>query len=524
MFKDTIVVALGTAASRVTGLARVVVLGVILGQTALADAFDGANNSPNSVYELLVGGVLAATLVPLFTRAFKEGDSDAESSVISTSIIVLAATTVLAMVAAPFIFRLYSLQPSNLVDAAQYREAGTQMARVFLAQIFFYGLSALATALLNARRKFAMAAWAPALSNLVTIGFLALIPTTIDGLPTLEDVSMDNGFYWLLTLSSTVGVATMALVLWPSLRRAGFTPRFRPDFGHPAVRSMLKLSAWTLGYVVTNQIALIVIKNLAEPGSGNQDAYSKAFIFFMLPHSLLALSIATTVVPELVHRVADADTDGFASRFTSGLRWIVMLVMPASVLMAVLAHPLILTVLQHGNFGADAALNTSRALTGFAVGLVGFSTYLYALRAFYAHQDTRTPFLVNAFQNVVNIALAVWLFEAHGVLGLGLAFGISYLVAAAVTVWLLHRHHRALDWVTLGPIVVPTTAGAAVMALATWQVHVRLAPGGTVGHLVEVMAAGALGGAGYLAVLWLTGTIDPARLARTVGRRMTTRS
>lgn len=521
MFKDTFVVALGTAASRVTGLVRVVILGVILGQTALADAFDGANNSPNSVYELLVGGVLAATLVPLFTRAFKEGDADAESSVVTTSIIVLAATTVLAMVSAPLIFRLYSLQPSALVDAAQYRDAGTQMARVFLAQIFFYGLTALGTALLNARRLFAMAAWAPALSNVVTISFLLLIPSTIDGLPTLGDVSMNGGFFWLLTLSSTVGVASMAIVLWPALHRAGFRPSFRPDFAHPAVRSMLRLSTWTLGYVVTNQVALVVIKNLAEPGSGNQDAYSKAFIFFMLPHSLLALSIATTVVPELVHRVADGDGPGFARRFTTGLRWIVVLVAPASVLMAVLAHPLIVTVLQHGNFGADAALNTSRALTGFAIGLVGFSTYLYSLRAFYAHQDTRTPFLVNAFQNTVNIALAALLFDAHGVLGLGLAFGISYLAAAGVTVCLLHRRHRAVDWTGLSPAVVPIATGAVVMTLVVWQVHLRLVPQGTTGHLVEVMVATVLGGGGYVAVLWLMGTVDPGQVVRAVRRRVT---
>ena len=107
MFKDTLVVALGTAMSRLTGLLRVVVFGVIIGQTALADAFDGANNSPNSIYELLVGGLVAASLVPLFTRFAEDDDEEATQTVVSTSLIVLAIATVIAVIAAPLIFRLF---------------------------------------------------------------------------------------------------------------------------------------------------------------------------------------------------------------------------------------------------------------------------------------------------------------------------------------------------------------------------------------------------------------------------------
>ena len=97
MFKDTLVVAIGTAVSRLTGLLRVVVFGVIIGQTALADAFDGANNSPNSIYELLVGGLLSASLVPLFTRFTEDDDEEAKDAVISASLVVLLVATVLAV-------------------------------------------------------------------------------------------------------------------------------------------------------------------------------------------------------------------------------------------------------------------------------------------------------------------------------------------------------------------------------------------------------------------------------------------
>ena len=275
MFRDTLVVAIGTLMSRLTGLLRVIVFGIVIGQTALADAFDGANNSPNSIYELLLGGVLAAGLVPLFTRFEETKDDEARSAVISVSLILLLIATAVAILAAPLIFRLFSLSPSDLVDADEFRRAGTAMTRIFLVQIFFYGVTALGTALLNARRKFMAAAWAPVVSNVVSITFLLMIPLTIDDTPSLSAINDNTSFFVLLTLSTTLGVAAMALFLIPAMRHADITWNFTPDFRHPGVRKLVQLSLWSFGYVVTNQIALIVVRNLADPGSGNQDAYAK---------------------------------------------------------------------------------------------------------------------------------------------------------------------------------------------------------------------------------------------------------
>lgn len=503
MFKDTVIVALGTAASRVTGLLRVIVLGIILGQTALADAFDGANNSPNSIYELIVGGILAASLLPLFTQFAEDKDDEATSAVISVSVIVLFFATALAVLCAPFVFRLYSLQPSSLVDADEYRRAGTQMARIFLIQIFFYGLNALGTAYLNARRRFAMAAWAPVLANLVTISLLLAIPFSIENTPGLSDVTDNKTFFLLLTLSSTAGIAVMALSLYPAIARTQFAFRFTPQFRHPAVRSMLKLSAWTLGYVVTNQISLIVVKNLADPGSGNQDAYSKAFIFFMLPHSLLTLSIATTFVPELVRRVRQNDQNGFTHQMTLGMRWVVILTAPAAIIIGVLAQPIVVTLLQYGNFSLDAATNTAEALAGFAVGLTGFSLYIFCLRGFYAHQNTRTPFYVNALQNALNIALAVILVDRWGVFGLGLAFGISYIIAAIVVSVLLHRRHNAINWQSLRRLAIPVVVAAMAMGCAVWGIDTSVSPGIFLTRSIELVVAIGLGATVYITILRL---------------------
>lgn len=521
MFKDTVIVAIGTAVSRLTGLLRVVVFGVIIGQTALADAFDGANNSPNSIYELLVGGLLAASLVPLFTRFAEDDDQDATDAVVSTSLIVLALATVLAVVAAPLIFRVFSLHPSPAVNPHTFRRAGTMMSRVFLVQIFFYGLTAVGSALLNSRRRFFAAAWAPALSNVVTITLLVLIPFGRIGTPKLQDIFNDQRFFWLFTMSATGGVMAMGLVLIPAIRRAGIPFRFRPDFSHPAVRTMVSLSTWTFGYVVTNQIALIVVKNLARPGSGNQDAYSKAYTFFLLPHGLLAISIATTFVPELVRRVRSADTVGFRQWTTSGVRWILILTVPSSVAMVVLSHPIIVTLLEHGHFSSFASANTARALAGLSVGLVGFSVYIFALRGFYAHEDTKTPFLINLFENILNIVFAVALVHRHGVFGLGLAFGLAYMLSSVLVLWLLHTRHGAVDWPRLASIAWKTMSVSACMGVVVWSIQYALHARSGFTQLAELFLCIGAGIITYVVGLYLVRVPEMHDLRSLLPRRST---
>lgn len=521
MFKDTLVVAIGTAISRLTGLLRVVVFGIIIGQTALADAFDGANNSPNSIYELLVGGLLAASLVPLFTRFTEDNDEEATNAVVSVSLIVLGIATAVAIALAPLIFRLFSLHVSPLVDPQQFRHVGTVMTRIFLVQIFFYGLTAIASALLNARRHFFAAAWCPVLSNVITITMLLIIPFTRDGTPGLQDVLTDHTFFWLFTLSATGGVMAMGLVLIPALKKAKISLKFTPNFSHPAVRTMVKLSSWTFGYVVTNQIALVVIKNLAEPGSGNQDAYSKAFTFFMLPHGLLAISIATTFVPELVRRVRAGDKDGFGSWLTAGVRWISILTIPASVAIVILAHPIISAILEHGHFDSLASHNTSRALAGFSIGLAGFSIYIFCLRGFYAHEDTRTPFFINVFENALNIALALVLVNRHGVLGLGMSFGIAYMVSSVLVLWLLHKKYAAVKWLSLLSLIWRAVIGSAVMGVTIWWLAYLLHPRSGMSQLAELFLCIGAGLVVYITALYALQVPEMRNLASVLPTRGT---
>lgn len=503
LLRSNLVVAAGTALSRLTGLARIAVFAVVVGQAALADAYTSANNSPNAIYELLLGGVLSAALVPLFTRHHERGDDDATSAVVTVAMLALTALTVVAVAAAPLVFRLFSLDVADGVDPEEYRAAGTSLARIFLVQVFFYGMAALTNAMLQARRRFFAPAWAPVLSNVIVIVSLVLVAQQLQGRePSLTDLLIDDRLRWTLGLGTTIGIATMALVTIPALRANGATVRFRPDLGHPAVRDLVRVSGWTFGYVVANQVAIVVVQNLADPGSGELNAYSIAYVFFVLPHGLLTMSIVTTFTPEMSSAVARRDRAALIDRAALGIRIVALLSVPAAVLLFVLRRPLVAAGLQHGNFGADDALLTSRALAGFALGLIGFSVYLFALRVFYAHRDARTPFVLNVFENLLNIVLAIVLVERFGVLGLGASFAIAYTLSAVWALAVIGAKVPGFPARATLRRLVPLLIAGVLMADVTWLAARIVGDDAGIGAFARLTIATAAGVAVYVAALW----------------------
>ena len=502
LLRANLIVASGTALSRISGLARIMVFAFVVGQTALADAYKLANETPNIVYDLLLGGVLSATLVPVLSSIIRVDDDEWDTAgrrsvdaVVTTVVLASAAVTVLAVVAAPVIFRIYALTPAPEVDADAFRNAGTALTRLFAVQILFYGITGVMNALLNARRRFAAAAWSPVLANLVVIAALLTLPGVGVTRWAVGDVTTVARLRWTLGLGATVGVAAMAAVVLVAVWRTGvrIRPRWAPS--DPAVRRVARMGGWTLGFVIANQVALVVIRNLAEPGSSLASAYVDAFVFFVLPHGLLAVSIATTLQPELARAVAAADRPVFESRMGLGVRSIVALTAPAAAGMIVLAPRLIAALMERGQFDAADTANTSAALRGLAIGLVGFSVYLFTLRGFYAHDDTRTPFWLNLGENALNVALAIVLVGPLGVFGLGVALAIAYLVSAVVAVVVLDRRHgHRIGPGLVRPVIVMIAAAGA--SLGTMVIIEAMIGAGPSGLLPELLAIGAVGLAG----------------------------
>ncbi|MGI9578703.1 MAG: murein biosynthesis integral membrane protein MurJ, partial [Microthrixaceae bacterium] len=221
--------AVGTALSRATGLLRVSALTAALGLTSVADTYNLANTTPNILYELVLGGVLSSTLVPMFIHGSSdEGmdgspeDADDTASVLMTvSFVAITVLSILAVLASPLINQLFAL-PLEGAEKAQQLRLGDEFLALLLPQVFFYGMTTLMTAQLHARRRFAAPAFAPVLTNVITSAAGVAVWWLISTGRTDAD---STATVYLLGLGTTAGVASMATALLPSLRRAGINLR-----------------------------------------------------------------------------------------------------------------------------------------------------------------------------------------------------------------------------------------------------------------------------------------------------------
>jgi putative peptidoglycan lipid II flippase len=216
---------------------------------------------------------------------------------------------------------------------------------------------------------------------------------------------------------------------------------------------------------------------------------------------LLAVSIATTFQPEMARAVARRERPAFIDQASLGVRMTALLTIPAGVGIFVLRRPIIGALLERGQFDASDAANTSRALAGFALGLGAFSVYMFVLRGFYAHKDTRTPFVINVVENIINVVLAIVLVERYGVLGLGLAFAIAYLISSCWALVVLSYKVPGFSPRSIGTSLAPMVLAALLMGEAVWFVS-RQVGGDTGADAALRLVVGTLVGAAvYLGLL-----------------------
>ena len=514
--RSTAGMAAGTLLSRVTGFGRVFALAYALAFTRFSDAYNLANTTPNIVYELVLGGILSATLVPVFVDRLATDDEEdawtAISAVVTASVAVLVAITVAFFLAAPWLIRIYTLRLHG-TSARDQQAVATALLRMFAPQVLFYGLIALATALLNARRRFAAPMTTPVLNNLLVIGVLLLLPhVTLD--LSLHAMRRATGPLVLLGLGTTAGVALQAVALWPSLRGARLRLRMVWQPAHDAVRTVLRLSGWTFGYVVTNQVALWVILVLANARAGDVSAYQAAYLFFLLPHSVFAVSIMTALLPDLSERWSVGDVAGYRERLSFGLRVTALVVLPAAAGLVVLARPIVKLVLLHGALSAHSARTTGDVLALMSIGLPAFSAYLLLMRAYQAMLTARALFVTYCIENGLNVVLGLVLYPIMGVRGLALALALAYVGGTFVAGWDIRRRIGGLDGRVLGRSLVRMSAATAVMAGGVALVAGRVGAGSGGGLVVRVGLAVGVGVALYGALARLSGVPELRAIVR----------
>ena len=504
--RSSAVMAGGTVVSRALGFVRASMLAAVIGATGLAaDAFDVANTLPNLFYLLLAGGVLNAVLVPQITKAATHDDGGHEfvNRLLTISIAIIAAGTVLVTAAAPLLVRAFA-------DFSDPRavELATAFAFLCLPQMFFYGLYTVLGQVLNARAQFGAYMWAPALANVVMIAGLLVLLT---GFPTqVGPGSWTPAMVWILSGTTTLGIVAQALVLIVPLRRGGF--RFTPVWGFrgTGLGSASRVALWTfaalavsqLGFVVTSRVLTRATQVLAhdnQVGAGKA-AYSNAFLLFMLPHSLITLSLVTALFTRMSTAASAGRTAEVVADLGRGVRMPAVLLLPGMVFAVLFGQPAV-RVLFPGNSAAETQA-IAHVMIAMIVGILPFGWLYLVQRVYYAYEDARTPFLlqlvVTAIATAVNLfAFTVDARQAGVVVGVGQT--LSNLVAAGLGFALLRRRLGPLALRSAVRLYARLAVAALVAGAVAWPLDRLLAarlPDTHLAALVEVV----VGGGVFLAV------------------------
>jgi putative peptidoglycan lipid II flippase len=474
--RDTAVMSIGTALSRITGLVRVSVTFWALGVSFVSTTYYAANTTPNIVYELVLGGILTSVFVPVFVEwGRNHGQEESRllaQRVLTLALVVLAGLAALAALAAPWIMRLYLIgSDAPAADRAAQVALGAYLLRWFMPQIVFYGVGAVATGVLQANRRFAVPMFAPILNNVCVIATMLVFVSVHGGHATT--LALGSAEKLVLGAGTTFGVVAMTVALWPALRSLGFRWRPRWDWNHPGVRKLGRLASWIVVYVIANQLAYLVVmvlNNAVDPERG-YTVYPTAFIYFQLPYAIFAVSIFTALLPGMSDGWAAGRPDRVRTLFSRGVRDMVVIVVPAALGYLVLAEPIIRLLAEYGAVDPGDVTLLAHTLQGFAVGLPFFAAFQLLTRASYATQDARTPALVNVAAAGINV-VADLLFVAFGwgVPGLALGHAVSYLAGTLILAALLRRRLDGFDGRRIAETVAKVVPASVVTAAVAFGI------------------------------------------------------
>lgn len=509
----------GNLASRVLGLVREQVIAGFYGVGLEASAFSAAARVPSMLYDLLIGGMLSAAVVPVLSAYAADPERRAELwRVVSVFLTMVTLVTGLASVA---VFALAAPLAGALAQG--FGADGTALVatylRVIAPSIMLFGVTGAVIGVLYAREQFGPPSVAIAVYNLGLITSVLMFHDRLGGLA--------------LPLGITLGSLLQLCVLWPGLRGGHVRPRL--EAGHPALRRILTLYAPIGAGLAVSQLQVIADTRFSSAaGEAALASMRYATTLRELPHGLISVAISLAILPALAAAHARREAQTYDRTLARGLRLVLALIVPATVGLAVLADPVVGLVFQRRLFGDEARQLVTAALYAYLIGLPFIGIDWPLNYAFYARQNTRVPALIGVVSVGVYLVFAVALGPALNLarlpqrwvfLGLVLADSLKHVAHAGVMLVLARRLIGREALAGVGRTALATTAAAAVMGAAVLGLDRWLA--GAVGHDtlawgLRAAAGAAVGAAVYLPLAarldvgeigWLAGVVR-ARVAR----------
>jgi putative peptidoglycan lipid II flippase len=455
-------VSVATMASRLLGLVREQVLLIAFGAGDHMDAFNVAFRLPNLVRDLFAEGAMSAAFVPTFTRELRERGKPAAWELGNLMMSgLLVATGIVSLIAIFFagpITHWIAPQYGNVPGKLELTTSLTQVMFPFLTMI---ALAVASMGMLNALRWFFIPALAPAMFNVAAIASVFLV------VPLMPRLGLDPMMG--LAIGTLIGGAGQVLLQWPALRKEGFRFRFQFAPRDPRFLHIIWLMApGTVGLAAVQINQLVNVWLATGQGTGAVTYLSTAFRLMYLPIGVFGVSIATAALPGIARHAAADDLRGVRDALSQALRMMLMLNVPATLGLIVLAVPIFELLIEYGRVSSRDTAGMAFALTCYAPGLLGYSAVKIASPTFYALKDSRTPVTVSLISIGINIVLNLTLVRFMGFGGLALGTGIAALVNAGLLFYLLRGRLGGIDGARVGTAFVKILIASIVMAAAAW--------------------------------------------------------
>ncbi|MFJ3193671.1 murein biosynthesis integral membrane protein MurJ [Streptomyces griseoviridis] len=507
LLKSSAVMAAGTMVSRLTGFIRSALIVSALGIGLLGDTFQVAYQLPTMIYILTVGGGLNSVFVPQLVRAMKDDEDGGEAyanRLLTLVMVALGALTALAMFAAPLLVRMLSVPVAD--DPAANHVAVT-FTRYFLPSIFFMGVHVVMGQILNARGKFGAMMWTPVLNNIViivTLGtFIWVYGSAGSSGMTVGSIPPEG--QRLLGVGVLLGLVVQALAMIPYLRETGFRMRLRFDWKGHGLGKAAMLAKWTVLFVLANQAGAMVVTQLSTAAGKDSPvegtgfaAYANAQLIWGLPQAIITVSLMAALLPRISRSAAENDGGAVRDDISQGLRTTAVAIVPIAFGFLSLGIPM--CTLIFGSSGTREATNMGFMLMAFALGLIPYSVQYVVLRAFYAYEDTRTPFYNTVIVAAVNATASVACFfvlpARWAVVGMAASYGLAYAIGVGIA-WsrLRKRLQGDLDGArvlrTYARLCIASVPAALLSGAACYGIGHTLGQG-VLGSFAALLAGGAV--------------------------------